>query len=194
MSKTIGNVISPMEQFQKYGLDAVKYYSLAGLNIYSDSSWNEEDLVKLYNSHLADDYGNLVCRVITLIQKGLNENELIGDPKIILDHKLIEDDKIAVLIREQVSELKDLWDNLRITEALIETNKLVKWCNKYINETEPWKKKDFWWNVLLEVHYFLTLVTELYKPVFPEKAKLACSALHGIKKVVLFPKIHLHTI
>ena len=98
------------------------------------------------------------------------------------------------LVREQVAEIKDLWDAFRITEALDETNKLVKWCNKYINETEPWKKKDFWWNVLLEVHYFLTLVTELYKPVFPEKAKLACSALHGIKKVVLFPKIHLHTI
>lgn len=194
MSKTMGNVIDPIEQVQKYGIDAVKYYSLAGLNIYSDSSWNEDDLVNLYNSHLADDYGNLVCRVITLIQKGLKENELIGDPKIVLDHKLIEDDKIAVLIREQVSELKDLWDNLRITEALIETNKLVKWCNKYINDTEPWKKDGCWWSVLLEVHYFLTLVTELYKPVFPEKAQLACSALHGIKKVVLFPKIHLHTI
>lgn len=190
MSKTMGNVIHPLTQVEKYGIDAVKYYSLAGLNIYSDSSWNEDDLVRLYNSHLADDYGNLVCRVITLIQKGLKENELIGDPRIVLDHKLIEDDKIAVLIREQVSELKDLWDNLRITEALIETNKLVKWCNKYINDTEPWKKKDCWWNVLLEVHYFLTLVTELYKPVFPERAELACSALHNIKKVVLFPKIN----
>lgn len=194
MSKTMGNVIDPIEQVQKYGIDAVKYYSLAGLNIYSDSSWNENDLVNLYNSHLADDYGNLVCRVITLIQKGLKENELIGDPKIVLDHKLIEDDKIAVLIREQVSELKDLWDNLRITEALTETNKLVKWCNKYINDTEPWKKGGCWWSVLLEVHYFLTLVTELYKPVFPEKAQLACSALHGIKKVVLFPKIHLQIV
>lgn len=194
MSKTMGNVISPIEQVEKYGIDAVKYYSLAGLNIYSDSCWSEDDLVKLYNSHLADDYGNLLCRVTTLIQKGLKDNELIGDSKIILDHKIIEDDKIAVLIREQVSELKDLWDNLRITEALIETNKLVKWCNKYINDTEPWKKENGWWNVLLEVHYFLTLVTELYKPIFPEKAQLACNAIHNIKKIVLFPKIDVQDI
>jgi len=191
MSKTIGNVISPIEQVDKYGIDAVKYYSLAGNNIYSNSSWDEEELIKLYNSHLADDYGNLLTRVITLMSRGLAENEIINDPKIVVDHKTIEGNKMTVLVRNQVSELKDLWENYRITEALLETNKLVKWCNKYINDSEPWKKESSWWNVLLEVHYFLTLITELYKPIFPKKAELACKSLTEIKKIVLFPKITL---
>jgi methionyl-tRNA synthetase len=189
MSKTIGNVVSPVEQVDKYGIDAVKYYSLAGLNIYSNSSWNEEELIHLYNSHLADDYGNLISRVVTLLSRGLKDNEILNDPNIELDHSFIDNDKLIVLIREQVSEIKDLWDNYRITEALIETNKLVKWCNKYINDEEPWKKERCWWSTLLELHYILLMVTELYKPVFPEKTKLACDSLKELKKVVLFPKI-----
>lgn len=189
MSKTMGNVVNPIEQLERYGIDAVKYYSLAGLNIYSNSSWSEDDLVKLYNSHLADDYGNLLSRVITLMYRGLKENEILNDPNIDLDHSFIENDKLAVLIREQVSEIKDLWENYRITEALIETNKLVKWCNKYINDEQPWKKEDGWWDTLLELHYILLMVTELYKPVFPKKTRLAFDSLINLKKVVLFPKL-----
>jgi methionyl-tRNA synthetase len=119
----------------------------------------------------------------------LKDNEILNDPNIELDHSFIDNDKLIVLIREQVSEIKDLWDNYRITEALIETNKLVKWCNKYINDEEPWKKERCWWSTLLELHYILLMVTELYKPVFPEKTKLACDSLKELKKVVLFPKI-----
>lgn len=93
------------------------------------------------------------------------------------------------LVREQVAEIKDLWDAFRITEALDETNKLVKWCNKYINDSEPWKKQNCWWNVLLEVHHFLTLITELYIPLFPEKSQIALDSLQEVNKIVLFPKI-----
>jgi methionyl-tRNA synthetase len=189
MSKTMGNVVDPIDQVEKYGIDAVKYYALAGLNIYSNSSWNEDDLVKLYNSHLADDYGNLLTRVVTLLHRGLKDNELVGDPKIVLDHTFIDNSKITNLVREQVAEIKDLWDAFRITEALDETSKLVKWCNKYINDSEPWKKHNCWWTVLLEVHYFLTLITELYIPLFPEKSQIALESLQEVNKVVLFPKI-----
>lgn len=192
MSKTIGNVIDPLDQLNKYGVDAVKYYALAGLNIYSNSSWNEDELIELYNSHLANDYGNLVSRVVTLIERGLKENEILCNPLIVMDHKWIEDSKISVLIREQVSEIKDLWENYRISEALLETNKLVKWCNKYLTDSEPWKKKEGWWNVLMEVHYFLTFITDLYKPVFPDKTKLAHNSINNIEKTILFPKLELN--
>lgn len=189
MSKTIGNVVDPINQLEKYGIDAVKYYALAGLNIYSNSSWNEDDLVKLYNSHLADDYGNLLTRVVTLLHRGLKDNELVGDPNIALDHTFVENSKMTNLVREQVAEIKDLWDAFRITEALDETNKLVKWCNKYINDSEPWKKQNCWWTVLLEVHHFLTLITELYIPLFPKKSQIALDSLQEVNKIVLFPKI-----
>lgn len=194
MSKTLGNVVDPIDQLEKYGLDAVKYYALAGLNIYGDSSWDETKLVETYNSHLADDYGNLLSRVTILMSKALKENELVGDPNIEADHSLVMNDKLCVLIREQVNEIKDLWEEYRISEALIETNKIVKWCNKYINDQQPWKKEGAWWATLLELHYVLCLVTDLYSPVFPEKTKEAFDSLYNNKKIVLFPKIEIKNV
>jgi len=189
MSKTMGNVIDPMDQLEKYGIDAVKYYALAGGNIYDNIVWDENRLVEIYNSHLADDYGNLISRVVTLISRGLKENEIVGNPNVELNHSYIDNEKIVVLIREQISEIKDLWENFRISEALLETNKLVKWCNKYMSDEKPWKKEGDWWPTLLELHYILLMVTDLYEPVFPGKSKEARQSLTDLNKVVLFPKI-----
>ena len=69
MSKTLGNVISPMDQLEKYGLDAVRFYLIAGLPTYSDASYKEDDLVALYNARLANAFGNLLSRVIQLANK-----------------------------------------------------------------------------------------------------------------------------
>ena len=124
-----------------------------------------------------------------MISKGLKDNRFIQDPNIDLDYSLIESEKITYLIREQVSEIKDLWELNRITEALLETNKLVKWCNKYINDKQPWKKEAGWWSVLLELHYIMILVTDLYKPIFPSKTKEASRSLRDLDKVILFSKI-----
>lgn len=189
MSKTVGNVIDPIDQFNKYGLDAVKYYSVAGLNIYNNSSWDEEQLVSVYNSHLADDYGNLLSRVVTLVSRGLKDNELICDLSIVCNHSLVIENQICVLLRQQISEIKELWDEYRITEALIEMNKILKWCNKYMNDKKPWNKIDSWWITLMELHYILCLITDLYSPVFPDKSKEALDSLYNHKKIILFPKI-----
>jgi methionyl-tRNA synthetase len=66
ISKSIGNVIDPFDQLQKWGLDAVKYYSLAGLSTYSDSNWNEDELVRLFNNEICNYWGNLVARTLQL--------------------------------------------------------------------------------------------------------------------------------
>ena len=190
MSKSLGNVVDPIDQVNKYGLDAIKYYSLAGINIYSNSSWDENEIVNIYNSHLADDYGNLISRVVTLMSRGIKDNELVCDANIIFDNTLIHSSTMSVLIREQISEIKDLWDNYRISEALNEMNRLIKWCNKYINDKQPWRKQWDWWFILLELHYFLELITELYIPIFPEKVNLAKKSLMNLEKIVLFEKIN----
>jgi methionyl-tRNA synthetase len=56
MSKTLGNVISPMDQKEKYGLDAFRYYLIAGIPTTTDASYKEDDLVALHNSHLANTF------------------------------------------------------------------------------------------------------------------------------------------
>jgi methionyl-tRNA synthetase len=179
MSKTVGNVIDPIDQLEKYGIDAVRYYCLAGLNLCENSSWEESRLVEIYNSHLADDYGNLLARTLHLIDL----------KKITIDYDLIRADFYDIY--ERVKKIQALWDELKINEALEETNALVKDGNKKINKEEPWKKENDNYSrfCLIELHLLLSLVSDLYYPVIPRKSEEAKKALEENKKVILFKKI-----
>lgn len=190
MSKTVGNVVDPIEQVGKYGVDAVRYYALAGLRTYGNSSWDEKLLVELHNSHLADDFGNLISRVSHLAGKFLKD--YVEDPNVILDYSLVEEDKFCSLFNLQIEEVvRPLWDNYKISEALDETNKLVKSLNKKFGEEEPWKKGAEGWVTILEVHYAVRNICELYKPVLPGKISEVLDSLDRCEKSVLFPKIEL---
>lgn len=192
MSKTLGNVIDPIDQVNKYGVDAVRYYTLAGLSTYKNSSWDENRLVELYNSHLADDFGNLVTRVSVLAKKALDKFK--DDPNIELDHSLVKDDKFCTLFDQAIeNHVKFNWDNYLVYEALQETNKLVKSLNYYINEQKPWEDLEKGWSTILELHYCLSRVVELYYPVIPSKAGEIRRALARCEKVIFFPKIELQT-
>jgi len=187
MSKTVGNVVDPIDQVKKYGIDAVRYYALAGLSTYKNSSWDEDNLVVLHNSHLADDYGNLVARVSHLAGKILEEQR--EDINVELDYSYVNGDKFAASLHSKIDTVKILWDSYKISEALAETNKIVKSLNKRINDDRPWEGKPTDWCTVLELHYAISLVNDLYYPVIPEKAGLVRRSLRECKKYIIFPKI-----
>ena len=176
MSKTLGNVVDPFDQLEKFGLDAVRYYTLAGLNTFSDSGWNEEDLVKLFNSDICNDWGNLISRVLHLIDiKSVNICQI--------------DNHFKIKIDGLVSEVNDLWIDFKVKDALIKTNEIVKFANKYINDEKPWSN-DNYSDVLNNLYYLLRVVNNLYLPVFPDVYPIIEVSLNECKKVILFNKIN----
>jgi len=189
MSKSEGNVVDPIDQVNKYGVEAVRYYALAGLRTYGNSSWDEKQLVELHNSHLADDFGNLVARVTHLAGKFLEEGR--DNPNIELDYSYVENDKFCSLFNVEVDRVKELWDLYKVSEALELTNKLVKSLNKYINDEQPWKSIESGWPVILELHYAINQINELYYPVIPGKVGEVKIALRECKKSIIFPKIEI---
>ena len=66
MAKTLGNIVSPFEQAEKYSAEIVRFYLLAGISTFADGAYKEDDLVNMYNARLANNYGNLLNRVIHL--------------------------------------------------------------------------------------------------------------------------------
>lgn len=177
MSKTMNNVVDPIEQFNKYGLTAVRYYTLAGLNTYQNSSWVEEDLVKLYNSHLADDLGNLLTRVL----------HLVNIKNVVIENHMV-DNNFKNGVENNINVVNNYWEEYEIKTALEETNKIVKFANKYIVEEEPWKKGNYV-IVLNNLHWLLEQLSGLYYPVIPEKSIEILKALKNNKKAILFQKI-----
>jgi methionyl-tRNA synthetase len=172
MSKSLGNVIDPIEQVNLYGTDPVRYYALAGLSTYSNSNWNTDQLIGLYNKHLCDDWGNLITRVLHLIELYKIE---ITDSKLDLDINLVE---LA-------------WSNYDLNQVCININKIVKHGNNYITLKEPWKIKDRTelTEVLSQLYNLLVEVNGLYYPIIPESSDLVKQALIEKKKCILFVKL-----
>lgn len=122
MSKTLGNVIDPLEIINKYGVDALRYYLLAKFSPFSDGDFSEEKLKEVYNSDLANGLGNLVSRVARLCEKENIKGLNIAPGR---------NDAIEISLRGFRFDLaiSNLWDRIKFVDQLI-------------NKDEPWKIKD----------------------------------------------------
>jgi methionyl-tRNA synthetase len=179
MSKSEGNVIDPFEQLEKYGINAVRYYSLAGLNTTENSNWDEDVLIQLYNSHVCNDWGNLISRVLHLIDTKTDSSKITGE-------NITEHFNSLFSIYKLQDEISDSWERLSIKEALEKTNQLIKVGNKYINDEKPWALEDCS-EVLNNLYYIIKFVGNIYKSVFPNVD--IDTVISNKKKVILFEKI-----
>ena len=178
ISKSIGNVIDPIDQLEKFGLDAVRYYSLAGLSTYSNSNWSEEDLKHLWNSDIVNDWGNLVSRVLHLV-----------DIKCGGRITRLPESEFNDTINKYKDEISTLWNEFKVKDALRKTNELVKFANKYINDVKPWASA----NCDVELSNLVALIKTvniLYIPLFgKEKYKEVSRIIETGKKEILFSRI-----
>jgi len=122
MSKSLGNVVSPKQIVDKYGVDAFRYFFTRHIPSYEDGDFTWERFEAAYNNELADQLGNAISRtaaMITNYQKGL-----IGE---------IPD------AEHDVGPYKDAIENCRFDRALDEVWEQVKGLNQYIEESKPWE-------------------------------------------------------
>ena len=176
MSKTEGNVVDPYEQLEKWGIDAVRYYALAGLNTFDNSAWDEDKLINSFNSEICNDWGNLVSRVLHLIDTKLNGEVIEPNQEFI---ELIDSYKV---------QINTLFEEFKIKDGLVVLNEMVKYGNKYINDEKPWSSENA--NSVLSNLYFLIKVAKpFYDLVFPHRKDEIELALEAKKKVILFTKV-----
>jgi len=138
MSKTLGNVIDPIDMIEKYGTDALRYYLLAKFSPFNDGDFSEEKLKDVYNGELANGLGNLVARSIALINKGSGGKVPEVGNKNPDEHPLRVNDKIHNW-KKSWRGVDDNIPNFRFDEALKSIWSFITEVDKYINENEPWK-------------------------------------------------------
>ncbi len=129
MSKTSGNVVNPLDLIDEFGVDGFRYYVLADTTYGQDGDFTYEGLTGRYNSDLANNLGNLLSRVATVVGK---KCEGVG-PAPRADSPLAE---AAAAAWEGTSTG---WADVQPSRALEATWSLIRATNAYLEANEPWK-------------------------------------------------------
>jgi len=178
MSKTLGNVVNPLELIERHGVDAVRYFICRELLLASDTDFSEERFVQRFNSDLANDFGNLVNRSISMIHR--YRGGVV--PAMGLPAASDEDlKKIAVAV---VAAYHKEMEAVSCSAALESIWKLVSRANRYVDENTPWKlardpqASERLDTVLYHLTQTMAWLANLVVPVMPETATKIASQLN----------------
>jgi methionyl-tRNA synthetase len=181
IGKSNNNAINPLELAQKYPVDAIRYALLTEFQLGNDGDFSFERLQSLYTSNLANNFGNLLNRVIHL--SNLKEVEINNVEEVSTDFK-----KHIIEVKEKAEKY---FDQYEIKLACDEINALAEWGNKYIQDNAPWSltDKSEVQKVLNNLSYLLSVVIDLYEPILPNSCEVAKSSLAKRESVILFKKL-----
>jgi methionyl-tRNA synthetase len=167
MSKSKGNVVDPGALADEFGVDAVRYFLLREVPFGADGDFSKKALLGRYNAELANALGNLLNRVLTLVENAGGTLTAFTPPAAPPAEPLLD----AAAARAWAQNLDAAYGRLAFHEALQMTQELVARGNQYINNQAPWKLVKTDANaaavVLHDVARLLKLAAVALHPVMP---------------------------
>ena len=132
MSKSKGNTIYADELAELFGVDAVRFYLLSSMPYLNDGTVTYEAVIKLFNTELANNLGNLVSRTCGMTKKYFGSVVPERGELTELDRELLA--AASAGARAAAEKL----DQFRTSEAIDAITDVLHRANKYVDETEPW--------------------------------------------------------
>ncbi len=168
MSKSLGNVVNPMDMIDRYGVDAFRYFLMAEMSLGQDASFTEESFITRYNSDLANDLGNMLSRAVKLTLKHFEGKVPAPGDIDPLDAELRDACLSATAALER--GVRDM----KLDKGLEQVMNCIRAANRYMEKTAPWslaKKGDLnrLGTVLYTAAEALRIASGLLLPVMPAK-------------------------
>jgi methionyl-tRNA synthetase len=138
MSKSLGNIVDPLDLAHKFGPDALRYYLLREVPLDRDGDFTWDLFIERYNAELANDFGNLVSRSLAMAEKyfggALPADRQIrggaGAPDIDAD--------LLRVVAEALPAYREAFERHAVDEAIAAVRQITRRANQYIEETAPW--------------------------------------------------------
>lgn len=188
MSKTLGNVIDPVELVKKYGVDPVRYYLLREIPSSEDGDFSYEKFEERYNGDLANGLGNFAARVLTLGEK-------LGEIK-----NQNTDEVIAQKIETVRKTVDEKVLNFKLHDALAAIWEIISLGDSYVNDHKPWdqsQSEKHRQEIIFNAVVILDNAAALLLPFLPETSQKITASIQWtlqsslrVKKISnLFPRI-----
>ena len=187
MSKSLGNILDPIEIIRNYGIDQLRYYLIKEVSLGNDGSISMENLKNCINNDLANNYGNLCQRVFSFIKKNCNNKVPKTNNFKETDTKLINN------IKDNIPKLIDLINKQNLNEYIKTVVNFSFEANKYFNDSEPWlfKKKDpeRMNTILNTIVEQIKNISILLNPIIPISTKKVLNTINISDKDILIETI-----
>lgn len=176
ISKSLGNVIDPVELVDTYGVDSTRFFLMSEVTFGSDGDFSDEKMIYKINANLSNELGNLNQRIMTLVFKncdGAVPTE-IGP--------LTEDDKQLLATADTLSQRTGESISKQAIHKYVEHMVSMVWdANKYIDVQAPWVLKKTDQERMKTVLYVLMEVMRhvavLYQPLMPTSSNMILDQL-----------------
>ncbi len=130
-SKSLGNTTDPVDLAEKFGVDPLRYFLMREIAFGQDGSYSPEAIVTRTNAELANSFGNLAQRTLSMIFKNL-------DGELSVASEAVEDTALVAAVDDGIATLMVRFDDLDFSSGLDAWMKAVFACNQYVDEMAPW--------------------------------------------------------
>ncbi len=187
MSKSLGNILDPIEIIRNYGIDQLRYYLIKEVSLGNDGSISMENLKNCINNDLANNYGNLCQRVFSFIKKNCNNKVPKTNNFKEIDTKLINN------LKDNIPKLIDLINKQNLNEYIKTVVNFSFEANKYFNDSEPWlfkQKNPERMNAILNtIVVQIKNISILLNPIIPISTKKVLNTINISDKDILVETI-----
>ncbi|MBR1776768.1 methionine--tRNA ligase [bacterium] len=176
MSKSLGNVISPIGVLEAFNLDIpdpLRYYMASSAPCGKDGNYSDDDFKEKVNAHLANSMGNLLNRTLSMLVK-----YFAGD----VNQEFLGKNELEQAAIDTIKAVKHHFDYFEVSEAAQKIIELVDITNKYVTDNAPWAlakdgQEEKCGIVLTNVLEVMCVITSLIYPFCPNIAKLMAEQL-----------------